>query len=155
MSKGVLAEARGITLIELVLVAAIMSTLAAIAIPNITRAQRNARYTRAVGDAKVAVTQAVVYQFDATVYPGTLANLRLYGYASLTDLDPGGNSWVVSDLFADTTLPLADGTEVHVCSEGPTGAAADCSTADLAGSPSGTFDGGVGYSATYGAWVGS
>ena len=143
------------TLIELVLVAAIISTLAAIAIPNMMRAQQNAKYSRAVGDAKVAVTQAVVYQFDTGVYPGTLANLRLSAYASLGDLDPWGNAWVVSDLFADTTLPLTDGTEVHVCSEGPTGAAADCSTADLAAGPSGTVNGGVGYSATYGAWVGS
>lgn len=146
---------RGFTLIELLIVVAILVILAAIAIPNLINAQRRANYSRAATDTKQAVSQALIYQLNTGVYPGTVATLRLQGYASLADTDSWGNAWVVSDLFGDTTLPLTAGSELHVCSEGPTGAAADCDTADLAGTPAATTNGGAGYSATYGSWTGS
>jgi prepilin-type N-terminal cleavage/methylation domain-containing protein len=146
---------RGFTLIELLIVVAVIAILAAIAMPNLQGARRRAQYTRAATDTKTAVTQAIMYQNDYSVYPGTLARLRGEGYTNIMDLDPWGSPWVTTALFKDTTVPANDSSEVHVCSQGPGKAAADCNTADLLGvPPSGTLDGGVGYSGFYGSWQG-
>jgi len=145
----------GFTLIELLIVVAILAIVAVIAIANLQGARRRAQYSRAAADTKTAVTQAMVYQNDTNVYPGTIANLRVTGYANVPDRDPWNTLWVTTALFGDTALPLDASAEVHVCSEGPSLAAADCDAADLTGVlPSGTLDGGIGYSAFYGSWQG-
>lgn len=145
---------KGFTLIELLIAIAVIGILAAIALPNLQGARRRSQYTRAASDTKTAVTQAVMYQNDHAVYPGTLSKLRADGYTNVADRDPWGTDWVTTALFRATAAPLPTG-ELHVCSEGPTRDAPDCDPADLPGTlPSGTQDGGIGYSATYGSWQG-
>lgn len=143
------ARGKGFTLIELLMVVAIVGLLTAIAIPNLLGAQRRSRYARAASDSKTAVTQAIVYGLDRTVYPASIQELRQAGLASISDSDPFGTAYQLSPALLAGESP-ATGGEAYVFSKGPYGTGTYPSPFTSNTGPGGS----VGYSSVYGSWTG-
>ena len=78
----------GFTLIELMIVVAIISTLAAIAVPLYGAFVDKTRVTRAIVDMKQLATEIQAYSVDTMTLPASLNDV---GYESL--LDPWGNPY--------------------------------------------------------------
>jgi len=145
--------ARGLTLIELLIVVAIIGLLAFTAIPSLYSAQRKAKYARAASDTKTAVTQATLYQNDKSQYPGTLGNLRTNGYAAVPDEDPWSTSAAPSQYIVSNRFNNVGGQQVHVCSRGAGKSdMANCDVGDFDAFPAPLTGGAVGYSNVYGSW---
>jgi type II secretory pathway pseudopilin PulG len=130
----------------------ILGMLAAIVIPNLglMSARPGAKVSRAVLDAKVTVTQAILYGRDKGAYPTSLGVLRDFGYAGVFETDPWNNPYVLAPVLTSGATPR-DGDDVYIYSKGPKG--------------TGTYprpfteqtgkDGSSGYSSLYGSWSGS
>jgi len=144
-------EAKGFSLIELLIVMAIIAILAAIAIPNLLTAQTKAKVSKALAESKLIVTQTQLYQSDKNVYPTDVTDLRTNNYISKT-VDPftsvTGNNY---GFKVDT------GPHIWALSVGPNSAAPGTIIAAFPGglddglSGSGTCTGEVGWSSSYGA----
>ncbi|ABF40180.1 methylation [Candidatus Koribacter versatilis Ellin345] len=87
---------QGFTLIELVVVVAIILTIAAIAIPNFMQAVRQARIARAVGDIRAIVNDIQAYNVTYDKYPDTLDDI-----GRSDTKDPWGDPYQYLN-FADT-----------------------------------------------------
>ena len=148
----------GFTLIELLMGVAIISILAAIAIPLLQDAKRRANYAHAAADTKTAMTQAVVYATDFGVYPKSLAVLRSSGYASVPDSDPWGNKYNLSSALTKGDAPDPS-QDAWVCSQGPKGGgkcpSGSAAANSVKGFPQTGASGSVGYSWLYGVWTGN
>src|SRR5690349_23058161 len=60
---------RAFTLIELLIVVAIIAILAAIAVPNFLEAQTRAKISRAKADMRTVTTGLETYRIDQNIYP--------------------------------------------------------------------------------------
>ena len=144
-------EAKGFSLIELLIVMAIIAILAAIAIPNLLTAQTKAKVSKALAESKLIVTQTQLYQADKNLYPGSVDDLRTNQYISKT-VDPFTTVTGTNYGYA------ASQAHIWALSVGP-GCTAACGTAigafpgglDDGISGSGTCAGEVGWSSNYGA----
>ena len=79
---------RGFTLVELLIVMAIIMTVSAIAVPSLQAAINSARIAKAVGDIRTLETDIEEYEIQNGQLPNTLADI---GEATLTD--PWGNPY--------------------------------------------------------------
>ena len=133
-------------LLDSFMLVAIIGFLAAIAIPNL-RSVGGFKPTRAAGDVKTAVTQAIVYAEDTGAYPTSLQVLRNSGYANVADDDPWGVPYRLSPVLARGKTPTK-GDNVYIYSKGSQGTGTyPRPFTDAAGAR-----GSIGYSSIYGAW---
>ena len=119
---------KGFTLIELMIVIAIIGILAAIAIPQFTNYKRRAANSAAMSDAKNLATAQEVYHTDNNTYASSTASLVGVGF-------PGASKGVTPNITganADTfsaTLVHSGGTKTYTVT-GPGGAVTPSSPAN-------------------------
>ena len=78
----------GFSLVELLIVVAIMTTVAAIAVPSYNECINNARIVKAIGDIKKIGMDVSLYQMSNNIFPETLDDLQLE-----VRKDPWGNDY--------------------------------------------------------------
>ena len=114
---------QGFSLIELLIVVAIIGIIAAIAIPNLLQARKTANEASAIGALRTVGSSQVTYQGNNQVY-GTLAQL---GTAALVDSTLTGSSATnpKSGFYYTDALAAPTATNFNVAATAATTSAAD------------------------------
>lgn len=100
--------AHAFTLIELLIVVAIIAILAAIAVPNFLEAQTRSKITRVKADIRSLVTSIEAYRVDNNKYPPCGAPPEFDGAVGLSRLSTPVNyiaNDALRDIFFDTKKP--------------------------------------------------
>jgi len=98
---------RGFILLEVLIVIAIVGTLAAIAIPNFISYRERARYAQAIQTLRTISTVLEAWAIDYGDHPDSLADAGLGGLR-----DPWGNPYQYLDIDLDPGLAPQDKTKV-------------------------------------------
>ncbi|HET7813421.1 MAG TPA: type II secretion system protein [Candidatus Baltobacteraceae bacterium] len=91
---------RGFTLLEMMVVVAIIAVLAGVLIPNFSRARSQAQTSACVGNEKIIATALELYFTDKQSYPatstvggtGSTFMTAMSGYMNQTPIDPAAGS---------------------------------------------------------------
>ena len=101
-------KARAFTLIELLIVVAIIAILAAIALPNFLEAQTRSKVSRAKADMRTLVTAIESYHVDNNLYPIPADEVGVYP-------SPGADPWFDQTAPQILTTPIAYALGVGLC----------------------------------------
>ena len=119
---------RGFTLIEIMIVIAIIALLAAIAIPNLLRGRTTANESAAIGNMRALVSSLEMFRSVNNVYPDNAANAfrtALYGADCVAATPPNPD-------FGPPSFCIADGATVQGFNWTYTGVAAQTTYTVLA-----------------------
>jgi type IV pilus assembly protein PilA len=110
-------QSRGFTLVELMVVIAIVGVLAMIAIPKFLGYRRLSNDSAAHSDIKNLYTSAQVYYTDYPAGSGTLDDFKDYGFRQTSRVDVTVNSGTQSSFSADTHHTSGNKT-YHISADG-------------------------------------
>lgn len=130
MFKSIKKAQQGFTIIELLIVIAIIAILAGLVLNNFQGAQAKARDTQRVTDLNNIHSKLEEYHNENGAYPQTFTAASFPGIDAQSLIDPRGNSVVIGAAVADATAaataaaPTATNNYAYVAY--PTGCVTDC-----------------------------